>query len=134
MTPPSGTLTKYLQIQTFSFRKKGEDSDVDNYFQSSTISSELALTLAILVPTLYILTVEAAHYVTHNLRLARLEANLYHHLKLFLFGAAVTGILTSLGKLTIGRLRPHFLAVCAPDMEFSEATCGPPEVTRATCL
>ena len=86
------------------------------------------------MPTLYILTVEAAHYVTHNLSLARLEANLYHHLKLFLLGAAVTGVLTSLGKLTIGRLRPHFLAMCPPDMEFSEATCGPPEVTRGTCL
>ncbi|XP_039766271.1 phospholipid phosphatase 3 isoform X2 [Ornithorhynchus anatinus] len=33
----------------------------------------------------------------------------------FLFGCTVGQSLTSIAKLTVGRLRPHFLAVCQPD-------------------
>ena len=39
----------------------------------------------------------------------------------FLVGAVVTTILTNVGKYTVGRLRPHFLAVCKPD--FSKLNC-----------
>ena len=39
----------------------------------------------------------------------------------FLVGAAVTVVLTNVGKYTVGRLRPHFLAVCKPD--FSKLNC-----------
>ena len=40
----------------------------------------------------------------------------------FLVGAATTVVLTDVGKYTIGRLRPHFLAVCKPD--FSKLNCS----------
>ena len=39
----------------------------------------------------------------------------------FLVGAAATVVLTDVGKYSIGRLRPHFLAVCKPD--FSKLNC-----------
>ena len=39
----------------------------------------------------------------------------------FLVGAAVNVVLTDVGKYTVGRLRPHFLAVCKPD--FSKLNC-----------
>lgn len=90
-----------------------------------------------LVPVLYIVTVETGLYISHNLSLSRLSVNTYFYLKVFLFGATVTGLLTSVGKLTIGRLRPHFISVCGPDMEFTEASCGSQEnpryITHFTC-
>ena len=86
---------------------------------------------------LYIVTVETGLYISRNLSLDRFSANTYFHLKVFLFGATVTGLLTSVGKLTIGRLRPHFISVCGPDIVFTEANCGSPEnpsyVTQFTC-
>ena len=93
--------------------------------------------MSILVPVLYIIMVETGLYISHSFGLGRLSANLYFYLKVFLFGSTVTGLLTSVGKLTIGRLRPHFLSVCGPDMEFTEAECGSPEspryITHFTC-
>ena len=38
----------------------------------------------------------------------------------------LTQLLTSIGKLTVGRLRPHFLTVCQPDIIFSPEVCGSP--------
>ena len=90
----------------------------------------MALSLSVLVPVVYIVTVETSLYISHNLSLSRLSANTYFYLKVFLCGATVTGLLTSVGKLTIGRLRPHFLSVCSPDMEFTEASCGSQENPR----
>ena len=82
------------------------------------------------MPVLYIVTVETGLYISHNLSLSQLSANIYFYLKVFLFGATVTGLLTSVGKLTIGRLRPHFISVCRPDLEFTEASCGSQENPR----
>ena len=45
----------------------------------------------------------------------------YHGMSLFLMGAAATMCLTEIGKRWIGRLRPHFIAVCKPDM--SQLNC-----------
>ena len=39
-------------------------------------------------------------------------------------------LLTSVGKLTIGRLRPHFLEVCKIDLVLNPAICGTPEVLK----
>ncbi|KRX74096.1 Lipid phosphate phosphohydrolase 1 [Trichinella sp. T6] len=35
----------------------------------------------------------------------------------FLLGAAATQTITDIGKYSIGRLRPHFLAICQPDID-----------------
>ena len=40
----------------------------------------------------------------------------------FLVGAATNVVLTDVGKYTVGRLRPHFFAVCKPD--FSKLNCS----------
>ncbi len=50
--------------------------------------------------------------------------SLYHSLSLFLMGVAIVLCLTEIGKRWIGRLRPHFMAVCKPD--FSSFTCLSP--------
>lgn len=41
---------------------------------------------------------------------------LYHILILFVFGATASVSITSVAKYTVGRLRPHFLALCRPNI------------------
>ncbi|KAK7495908.1 hypothetical protein BaRGS_00012898, partial [Batillaria attramentaria] len=38
----------------------------------------------------------------------------YRSVVLFLFGAAITQLMTEIAKYTVGRLRPHFFDVCRP--------------------
>jgi hypothetical protein len=45
----------------------------------------------------------------------------FHAISLFLLGLALVLTLTEIGKRWIGRLRPHFLAVCDPD--FTKIDC-----------
>ena len=53
----------------------------------------------------------------------------------YLFGTAVTQCLTDVTKYWVGRLRPHFIAVCNPDFNLIE--CGtdtnPIYVTKYMC-
>ena len=44
-----------------------------------------------------------------------------HGISLFVLGISTTLVLTEIGKRWIGRLRPHFLAVCAPS--YASITC-----------
>ncbi|XP_039623654.1 phospholipid phosphatase 2-like [Polypterus senegalus] len=46
----------------------------------------------------------------------------YKLVGIFLYGVAVTQSLTALSKYVIGRLRPHFLAVC--DIDLSQVNCS----------
>lgn len=52
---------------------------------------------------------------------------LFHGLSLFVFGTAIVLLLTEVGKKSVGRLRPHFLAVCAPN--FATVDCLQPAMT-----
>ena len=38
----------------------------------------------------------------------------------YLFGATASISLVTMAKFTVGRLRPHFLEVCQPDLEYDE--------------
>jgi membrane-associated phospholipid phosphatase len=49
---------------------------------------------------------------------------IFHALSLFFMGGAITMILTENGKRWVGRLRPHFLSVCAPN--FAAINCTSP--------
>lgn len=44
----------------------------------------------------------------------------YHQIVLFAFGALASQTLTDIAKYSIGRLRPHFLNVCSPDVNLCE--------------
>jgi len=58
-----------------------------------------------------------------------LLVSLYCGLGYFLFGLSITQAATNISKYSVGRLRPHFLAVCEPD--YSQFNCsGPNNVPR----
>lgn len=49
----------------------------------------------------------------------------------FLFGCAVSQSFTDIAKVSVGRMRPHFLDVCKPD--FSTINCSLGYITNYTC-
>uniref|UniRef100_A0A8C4KGW2 Phospholipid phosphatase 1 n=1 Tax=Dromaius novaehollandiae TaxID=8790 RepID=A0A8C4KGW2_DRONO len=51
-------------------------------------------------------------------------ATIYKAIGTFIFGAAASQSLTDIAKYSIGRLRPHFLAVCQPDWARINCTLG----------
>jgi phosphatidate phosphatase len=52
-----------------------------------------------------------------NFNTKQLLISIYHGLTIFLLGLIVTLLLTEIGKRWIGRLRPHFIEVCKPDLQ-----------------
>lgn len=49
----------------------------------------------------------------------------------FIFGCAVSQSFTDIAKVSVGRMRPHFLEVCKPD--FSTFNCSDGYITKYTC-
>ncbi|XP_068197369.1 phospholipid phosphatase 3-like isoform X3 [Antennarius striatus] len=58
-------------------------------------------------------------------------AALYRQVGVFLFGCAVSQSFTDIAKVSVGRLRPHFLDVCKPD--FSTINCSLGYITEYQC-
>ncbi|XP_030630683.1 phospholipid phosphatase 3-like [Chanos chanos] len=56
---------------------------------------------------------------------------LYKQAGVFLFGCAVSQSFTDIAKVSVGRLRPHFLDVCKPD--FSTINCSLGYITEYRC-
>lgn len=130
-------IIKYGGIEPYQRGFYCYDTSIRHPYKSSTIESEIALSISIIVPVIYIIITEVIIYISENKSLRNLGSRIYFLIKMFGIGAAFTGLLTSIGKLTIGRLRPHFLEVCQPDLEYDEVTCGtranPIYVTRFMC-
>ncbi|XP_045022085.1 phospholipid phosphatase 3 isoform X2 [Bubalus bubalis] len=58
-------------------------------------------------------------------------AALYKQVGCFLFGCAISQSFTDIAKVSIGRLRPHFLNVCNPD--FSQINCSMGYIQNYKC-
>ncbi|CAN9503086.1 unnamed protein product [Ophioblennius macclurei] len=56
---------------------------------------------------------------------------IYKQVGLFLFGCAISMSITNIAKVSVGRLRPHFLDVCKPD--FSTINCSLGYITDYQC-
>lgn len=52
-------------------------------------------------------------------------------LGVFLFGCAVSQSVTDIAKVSVGRMRPHFMDVCRPD--FSAINCSKGYITDYVC-
>uniref|UniRef100_A0A3P9KNP6 Phosphatidic acid phosphatase type 2/haloperoxidase domain-containing protein n=1 Tax=Oryzias latipes TaxID=8090 RepID=A0A3P9KNP6_ORYLA len=56
---------------------------------------------------------------------------LYKQVGVFIFGCAISQSFTDIAKVSVGRMRPHFLDVCKPD--FSTINCSLGYITEYQC-
>ncbi|KAI4880624.1 hypothetical protein NFI96_021165 [Prochilodus magdalenae] len=110
-------------ILTFMFKpyQRGvycDDKTIQYPYKSDTISHGMMAAVTISCSIVIITSGEA--YLVYTKRLYsnsgfnQYAAALYKVVGTFLFGGCVSQSLTDIAKFTIGRLRPNFIAVCAP--------------------
>lgn len=104
------------------------DESIRYPFKDSTVTSLMLYFVGLVLPICLFLVVEWIHYrsgeghankqVTFNGRKVHPWVwRCYSVIGVFGFGAACSQLLTDIAKYTIGRLRPHFIAVCNPDID-----------------
>uniref|UniRef100_A0A0N5AB89 AcidPPc domain-containing protein n=1 Tax=Syphacia muris TaxID=451379 RepID=A0A0N5AB89_9BILA len=59
-------------------------------------------------------------YTIGNCRVHRLIVLLYYFLGFFIIGSIINRIICDVAKYTTGQLRPNFISVCHPDINFSD--------------
>ncbi|CAE1258197.1 PLPP1_2_3 [Acanthosepion pharaonis] len=111
-------------------------------YHESTISTALVTAVGLLVPIFFMTVCEKfstrqpkCEYVcvigSKKKYVPPWIGRLYSTVGIFVFGAVVTKLLTDVAKYTVGRLRPHFLDVCKPDV--STYNCSQGYITKFTC-
>ncbi|XP_042681523.1 phospholipid phosphatase 1 isoform X1 [Centrocercus urophasianus] len=96
------------------------DDSIKYPFHDSTITSTVLYTVGFTLPILSIILGETLsvfynHLHSNSFVRNNYVATIYKAIGTFIFGAAASQSLTDIAKYSIGRLRPHFLAVCQPD-------------------
>ncbi|XP_015340429.1 phospholipid phosphatase 3 isoform X1 [Marmota marmota marmota] len=101
-----------------------------------TINDAVLCAVGIVIAILAIITGEfyRIYYLKEKSRSAVQNpyvAALYKQVGCFLFGCAISQSFTDIAKVSIGRLRPHFLSVCNPD--FSQINCSEGYIQNYRC-
>ena len=133
-----------LAVEPFGRGFYCNDHSISKPYKPNTISTAVLVVVSCVAPAIAILTIESFYYlrnprrVTSSLTMCpRIQchglisavAELY---AAFLFGVVVTVILTDVGKYSLGALRPHFLAVCKPDL--SQVNCSVGYIIDTVCM
>lgn len=111
-----------------------DQSDIFYPYKPDTIPFWAVGIYATIGPILLILIVEAINervipFICKNKyniegseRRKRYFVCVFHALSLFVLGISITLLLTEIGKRWLGRLRPHFIAVCQPNISLLNCT------------
>ncbi|XP_017084302.1 putative phosphatidate phosphatase [Drosophila eugracilis] len=112
-----------------------DDESINYPFQDNTITPVMLGLIVGLLPAIIFVVVE---YVTQlragdisstvdylGWRVSTWYVELGRQFSYFCFGLLLTFDATEVGKYTIGRLRPHFMAVCQPQL-MDDSTCSDP--------
>ncbi|XP_074667824.1 phospholipid phosphatase 1 [Strix aluco] len=96
------------------------DESIRYPYKEDTISYKLLAGIIIPFSIIVIILGETLSVFYNNLHSNSFVRNnyiatIYKAIGTFIFGAAASQSLTDIAKYSIGRLRPHFLAVCQPD-------------------
>ncbi|KAM9385020.1 phospholipid phosphatase 3 isoform 2-T2 [Pholidichthys leucotaenia] len=112
------------------------DSSLTYPYKSSTVPSSVLISVGLTLPAVSIVIGEC--YRIHQLHEGTKSfvgnpyvAALYKQMGVFLFGCAVSQSFTDIAKVSVGRMRPHFIDVCRPD--FSAINCSLGYITNYTC-
>ncbi|XP_035270607.1 phospholipid phosphatase 3 isoform X1 [Anguilla anguilla] len=99
------------------------------YKNGDTISDAVLCAAGILIAILSIIIGECyrIHYLNEGSKSFignPYVATLYKQVGVFIFGCAVSQSFTDIAKVSVGRMRPHFLDVCQPDFSAINCTLG----------
>ncbi|KAK3580944.1 hypothetical protein CHS0354_006969 [Potamilus streckersoni] len=104
-----------------------DDQSLMHPYKSNTIPTWVAGFVGLVLPSLAIIIVEIGREKKNagsSLFNKTFFAIMYKLFITFLFGVAVTQLITDIAKYSIGRLRPHFLTVCKPIVPNCTSTTG----------
>uniref|UniRef100_A0A8C3P5E1 Phospholipid phosphatase 1 n=1 Tax=Cyanoderma ruficeps TaxID=181631 RepID=A0A8C3P5E1_9PASS len=112
------------------------DDSIKYPFHDSTITSTVLYTVGFTLPIFSIILGESLSVIYNNLHSNSFVRNnyiatIYKAIGTFIFGAAASQSLTDIAKYSIGRLRPHFIAVCQPD--WTRINCSLGYIENFTC-
>ncbi|XP_015211280.1 phospholipid phosphatase 3 isoform X2 [Lepisosteus oculatus] len=132
---PSIVLNK-AGVQPFQRGFFCDDDSIKYSFKRSTIPSPVLLAAGMILPVASIITGECyrIHYLNEGSKSFISNpyvSTLYKQVGVFIFGCAVSQSFTDIAKVSVGRMRPHFLAVCEPD--FSRINCSDGYITDYFC-
>ncbi|KAM6948242.1 phospholipid phosphatase 3-like [Aplochiton taeniatus] len=113
-----------------------DDSTIGLSYKNSTVPTLALIAVGTTVPITSIVIGESYHIYFLNEGSKSFVGNpyiaaLYKQVGVFIFGCAVSQSFTDIAKVSVGRMRPHFLAVCNPD--FSTINCSLGYITDYQC-
>ncbi|XP_068095519.1 phospholipid phosphatase 3 isoform X2 [Hyperolius riggenbachi] len=105
------------------------DESIRYAFKKGTISVPILLMVGSLMALLFIIVGECFRIYYLKERSYSFIQNpyvsaLYKQVGCFIFGCAISQSFTDIAKVSIGRLRPHFIEVCKPDPSTVECSLG----------
>ncbi|XP_066468790.1 phospholipid phosphatase 3-like [Tiliqua scincoides] len=106
------------------------DSSINYPLQrAETVSDTVLISVGILTASIVIILGETCRVrnlpqSSRSIVSNRYVAALYKEIGAFLFGCTVGQSFTNMAKIAVGRLRPHFLAVCRPNFTHINCSAG----------
>ncbi|XP_055043185.1 phospholipid phosphatase 3 isoform X2 [Misgurnus anguillicaudatus] len=112
------------------------DDSIRYTYKNSTVPSSVLTAVGLLLPIASIVIGECyrIHYLNQGSKSFvgnPYVSALYRQVGVFIFGCAVSQSFTDIAKVSVGRMRPHFLSVCNPDFATINCTLG--YITNYTC-
>jgi len=133
-------LVLYIAGEPFQRGFFCNDETIRHPYRDSSISTSVLILVSSLLPIIIFTAVEFSLAKSSGTKsLYSFLHSLYSSCVVFLFGLAVNQMITDVIKYSIGRLRPHFMSVCQPNISaFDESVCGsdlePKYITEFECL
>ncbi|XP_015228492.1 PREDICTED: lipid phosphate phosphohydrolase 3-like isoform X2 [Cyprinodon variegatus] len=112
------------------------DNSIRLPYKNSTVSTTVLTAVGVTVPVVSIIVGESYRIYFLNEGSKSFVGNpyiaaLYKQVGVFIFGCAISQSFTDIAKVSVGRMRPHFIDVCKPD--FSTINCSLGYITEYTC-
>jgi len=125
-------LLKYLaQPNTHGFFCS--DESIGYPYHSSTIPTAVNVSVSYGIPLVLILMLNFSQAYLTKSSLSPVIRRTHGDITLFVFGVFTVQLLSGVCKITVGRLRPHFLSVCQPGSVECGTWAQPVYVTNYTC-
>ncbi|KAL5016090.1 hypothetical protein ScPMuIL_005679 [Solemya velum] len=102
------------------------DQSLMHPFKESTIPSWVAGVVGVFLPIVVMIIVEGVHFSVCRPKMGKTTNNrafvhiLYRTIGIFVFGASVSQLTTDITKYSVGRLRPHYLTICNPNVSCTD--------------